>query len=196
MTARATNNALWIVLAVLAAALAHALGPDDDVRSGSGRTDQSLDTRAGEPSSALLPDTSVVALAPAPDEAQFAAIAQRPLFSPRRRPPEHRPVAEPTVPEAPTPAPAPPPRLAKDRYRLLGVVVDEEDPVALLMVRDHRGILHLRIGDDLDGWEVVGIERGALRLQNRQANERIALRETGLGSAVTDIDLATRNSRE
>ena len=192
----ATHTALWIVLAMLAAALAHLLVPDGTARTGRGPASLSLTARAAEPSSALLPDISVKPLAPAPAEAQFAAIVQRPLFSPWRRPAEPRPVAKPVVSETPAPQPAPRRRFAKGRYRLLGVVIDEEHPVAVLKVRERRGLLHLRTGDEIDGWWVVGIERGTVNLKSGRAIERIVLRETGRRSAVLELEPAMQDSHE
>ena len=192
----ATHIALWIVLAVLAAALARLLVPDGAARSGREPASHSLTARATESSSALLPDILVKPLAPVPAEVQFAAIVQRPLFSPRRRPAEPRPVAKPIVSQTPAPQPAPHRPFAKDRYRLLGVVIDEEHPVAILKVRERRGLLHLRTGDEIDGWWVVGIERGSLSLKSGQAIERIVLRETGRRSTVLELEPAMQDSYE
>ena len=78
--------------------------------------------------------------------AAFAAISERPLFTPDRRPPEaaDAPVAEPEA----TPPPA---------FVLRGVVHSGKVRRALLETAENAPLLRLREGETLDGWEIVTI---------------------------------------
>jgi general secretion pathway protein N len=78
--------------------------------------------------------------------AAFAAISERPLFTPSRRPAEAG-VSPATEPEA-TPLPA---------FVLRGVVHSGKVRRALLETAENAPLLRLREGETLDGWEIVTI---------------------------------------
>ena len=81
------------------------------------------------------------ALAALPPPSAFAAVTDRPLFSPSRRP-------------AAAPAGAAQSPL-ESRYRLVGVVIAGSERHAL--VSEGKRHLELRLGSTLEGWVVTGI---------------------------------------
>lgn len=82
---------------------------------------------------------------------QLRAIVDRPLFSPRRRPPaEPPPVAQVPVDSAPPPAPP--------IVVLLGVVMDGQNARAVVRVGADKRLLRAQMGDDIDGWKVAQID--------------------------------------
>ncbi|SDZ89304.1 hypothetical protein [Rubrimonas cliftonensis] len=115
---------------------------------------------------------------PGPDA--FAAIAERPLFSPSRRPPA-------VVASAGAAPDGPPPPLA-----LIGVVGGGQTRVALARTSGAQisggradETLRLRPGDVVDGWTVAEIAERAITLE--RGGER---RSVALGDAAPDVDAA------
>ncbi len=108
-----------------------------------------------------------------------AALAERPLFMPDRRPlppPPAEPVevAEVKPPEPVKSKPLPPkpvvdPRLALQDARLLGVMDDEGQRHAL--VSNGEDEVWLALGDEFEGWTVTEISRTSLELQNQSIAE-------------------------
>jgi len=92
---------------------------------------------------APAPEAGAAAIAPLPPLANFAAMVDRPLFAPSRRPnPTDRTLA-----------------VAGLRYRLIGIVAAGKDRHALLA--DPSGPRSIEIGEGaaLDGWTVDKIEQ-------------------------------------
>lgn len=89
-----------------------------------------------------------------PPRERFAAVVQRPLFHPSRRPP-----AEPRL------APAPPPPPDPLRAVLRGVVSSNGRWLALLAVEGEPALLRLSLGETYRGWRVeeVAEDRVVLR---------------------------------
>jgi hypothetical protein len=79
---------------------------------------------------------------------EFTATRDRPLFTRGRRPPAVRaaPVA------AAPPAPPPPPKLA-----LFGILVEDGEASAVIRGAPSEKAIHVRVGDDVDGWKVSKI---------------------------------------
>lgn len=98
-----------------------------------------------------------------PSENSFAVINARPIFDPTRRP-----VSEP-APTASTDAA--PPNLV-----LVGVAISGGNAVALLKGPDGRAAISARIGQTIDGWELVGIEPGFVILHAGGIDYTIKLR--------------------
>ena len=92
----------------------------------------------------------------APELALFAEIAERPLFSPNRRPPEPKMVvsdnAEKLVIRAAVPAERP------LQIILLGVASTSEVQSAIVQI-EGAGSELLRLGESLEGWTLASIEQ-------------------------------------
>jgi hypothetical protein len=88
------------------------------------------------------------ALAPLPPLASFAAIVERPLFSPSRRPP---PGATGALGAS-----------IESRYRLIGIVATGPKKKAFVAEGTRR--LEIAAGDTLDGWTVSEIGQDRVRL--------------------------------
>ncbi|HEX3954191.1 MAG TPA: hypothetical protein VHW90_11495 [Stellaceae bacterium] len=95
------------------------------------------------PSSVAARDSAAAATVPAlPPAAAFAAVSDRPLFSPSRRPPAV--------------AAAPLAGAVAARYRLIGVIAIGGDRRALLADGPRR--IEISEGGALDSWKVARIE--------------------------------------
>jgi type II secretory pathway component PulC len=90
----------------------------------------------------------------------YAAIAQRPLFTLDRRP--YQPHVEVPAVESPRAAP-PPPRL---RFTLSAIVTTPAAEIALLSVNDGPELHKLRQGEGLQGWTLAEVGRDAVVLRN------------------------------
>jgi hypothetical protein len=87
-------------------------------------------------------------LAALPPLASFAAIVERPLFSPSRRPAANAPAAA---------APA-----AESRYRLVGIVASGTKKTAFIADNGRRA--QIGVGDAFDGWTVKEIGQDRITL--------------------------------
>jgi hypothetical protein len=96
---------------------------------------------------------------------KLSTILDRPLFSPRRRPPASLPPPFVQGPAPPAPPP-PPPNLV-----LFGVVMDGEGARAIVRAGADKKMLRAQIGDEIDGWKVSQIEgrKVVLSLEGRFA---------------------------
>lgn len=106
----------------------------------------------------------------------LAEIEARPVFSPWREPPisvEEKRGDKPAV-VAPVRAP---PRLAKGQIRLIGIVIDEGNEVALVQSRSAQSAQRLGIGDEIDGWTLRKIELDSIALEQAGVEERVLLRD-------------------
>ena len=117
-----------------------------------------------------FPETHGVADAPAlarlPPPATFAATAQRPLFSPSRRPPAM--AAQPGT------------SALAGRYRLQGLVIAGKARRALVADVAGGRKLELGEGDAIEGWVVKRIERDAVVLVSPAGEATLTL---GAGGA-------------
>jgi hypothetical protein len=77
---------------------------------------------------------------------EFTATRDRPLFTPGRRPP-----ALPTSLRDVAP-PAPPPNLT-----LFGILVGTDGPSAIVRGAPSEKVVHVRVGDQVDGWKIAQI---------------------------------------
>jgi len=105
---------------------------------------------------------------------QLSATRERPLFTPSRKPPEIEPPPPVYVAAPPAEEPPPPP----PRVLLAGVIVDENGPRAMLRTEATK-IISVRIGDDVSGWKVTGIESRQITLSLDERSFVIALFQPG-----------------
>ena len=103
---------------------------------------------ATRPLAAPTASAPVPTLAPLPPLTSFAAIVQRPLFSPSRRPP---PGTTGTLGAS-----------IESRYRLVGMVATGPKKKAFVAEGTRR--LEIAQGDTLDGWMVIEIGQDRVRL--------------------------------
>lgn len=111
------------------------------------------------PLAAPAASAPALTLAPLPPLATFAAIVERPLFSPSRRPP---PGAAGLLGAS-----------IESRYRLIGIVVTGPKKKAFVA----EGARHFEIaeGDTLDGWAVSEIGRDRVRLTSSAGEATLKL---------------------
>lgn len=109
--------------------------------------------------------TAPPALAALPPIGRFGAIADRPLFSPSRRPVAAE-AAHGTIAAG-----------LETRYRLLGVVLSGREQRALLLEGTRR--VAVGVGDRLEGYTVVRIEQNRLMLNSPAGDAVLALRPAG-----------------
>ena len=104
------------------------------------------------------------ALPPLPAPATLSAIAERPLFSPSRRPP----AAEKAAPADPG---------IESRYRLLGSITADTGRQAVLA----EGARHFQIGEggSLEGWTVSRIEHDRVTLSSPKGTAILQLQRPG-----------------
>jgi hypothetical protein len=107
----------------------------------------------------------------------------RPLFSPTRRPPPLPPA--PVVERLAPPVPVPPPNVV-----LLGVVTDENGAWAVVRSGSPYKIVRARVGEQIDGWQVIGIEPRRLDLSHDSRSVSFALFGRTKDSVVRDADPA------
>ena len=100
---------------------------------------------------------------PVPPRERFAAVVERPLFSPTRRPTEQ-------VAEAAQGAPSEP--LDVD---LLGVVIWRLQRLALVRPRNAADVMQLAVGGMVSGWTVVTIEPNRVTFRQGEAEQVVRL---------------------
>ncbi len=99
----------------------------------------------------------------------FSEIARRPLFIPSRRrlPPDTEP-----------PRPSPRPRKAeRHRFTLKGVVIVDDERMAVLQGRRGRTVLRVVEGEKIDGWLVEAILPDRVVLRQGETREEVVLRD-------------------
>lgn len=113
---------------------------------------------------AVAPRSAAVKLNPLDslDPEAFTAIVEQPLFNPSRQPrpaepPPPPPVVEQPVAEPPPPPPPPPQGPGPEDYKLLGVSVGPDGPVAALRIAASGQVVYLRKGESVDSWSVVDV---------------------------------------
>ena len=91
-------------------------------------------------------------------EGRFRAMAERPLFSPTRRPPPApaTPLDVPALPVLPPPAP---------NLTLSGVITGGGGGVALVRRPQDAAPIHVALGGTVDGWTVAEIRPRAIVLR-------------------------------
>ncbi len=111
------------------------------------------------PPLAALPAQPSYTMAPAED---FAAILDRPLFSPTRRPPAQGEAA----------AAAPEPEL---QVTLVGVIISSEEQIAIVRLMDADRFARLSVGDSFRGWILDSIEPNRVTFRRGDVEEIIEL---------------------
>jgi hypothetical protein len=145
-------------------------------------TDKPAAPAAAEPA----PDTAALNPLAALEKEQLSGFRDMPLFTPSRR----RPAPPAAVVEAPPPPPPPPqaaPPAAPPEIKLAGVVEGPEGAVAI--VENNGEIERLRLGDQVDGWLVTGLEGFTLKLtlDEREEEYRLFKRaDAGAGTPASD----------
>lgn len=96
------------------------------------------------------------------DPEAFTAIVDQPLFNPSRQPRPAEPPPPPPVVEQPVTAQPPPPPPAPqgpgpDEYKLLGVSVGPDGPIAALRIAASGEVVYLRKGESVGSWSVVDV---------------------------------------
>lgn len=122
----------------------------------------------GATQAATEPDP-LAALSPMEDLDEYAAIRDRPLFRPDRRPRVDEPEEE--VAEAP---PEETPKL--DGMDLAGVLLSPGASMAWVRDPSQPAPLRVRIGEDLAGWTVKDIKTDRLVLERQGATDTLPLR--------------------
>jgi hypothetical protein len=77
---------------------------------------------------------------------EFTATRDRPLFTPSRRPPAVLTAVRDVAP------PAPPPNLT-----LFGILIGTDGPSAIVRGAPSEKVVHVRVGDQIDGWKIARI---------------------------------------
>lgn len=108
-----------------------------------------IDAPAPVAGAAPAPQSQAPLTAPSPGA--FAAIVERPLFSPTRRPPQ-APAAAPQAAAAPAPPPQP------IGFSLAGIVIADGTRVALVQLQTDGSLVQVPEGGEVDGWKAVKIE--------------------------------------
>ena len=88
--------------------------------------------------------------------ADLRTTAERPLFSPSRRPQSPLSAAPPVVAAA-----LAPPRLAEPEdppFALLGTIVGERTEIAVFLDEATKDIVHLKVGQDRGGWTLRSVQ--------------------------------------
>lgn len=92
----------------------------------------------------------------------FAAVVERPLFSPTRRPPEEGTVTiDVSEPEL--------------EITLVGVIISAEEQIAIIKPKDGSRLARLSLGDDYQGWTLDSIEPNRATFRRGDIAEHIQL---------------------
>lgn len=106
----------------------------------------------------------------------LAAIAERPLFAPSRRP--WTPLVHPVVPTL-SPRVVPPPALPNG-YVLKGIAVSSQGRSALVWSQPRHCNIRLVQGQMLDGWALVAIDMDGLSLRQGERTFRLSFPGTSV----------------
>jgi hypothetical protein len=104
-----------------------------------------------------------------PTEDSFAAIIERPLFSPSRRPAQAATTPAPETVEA---APAETPL----DFALVGTIVSGDERVALVETKGDGKVVQVRERGEVLGWTALLIEDGRVVFRRGRAEEELVLR--------------------
>lgn len=108
--------------------------------------------------------------------ADYAAITERPVFSPTRRPApvptsEEEPTVEPVMEDEPSPPPPPPDLDAS----VAGIVLSTARRIALFRIPTQDRLVPVGEGDELLGWTVVTIEPRTVLLRHGDTQKEVEL---------------------
>ncbi len=118
---------------------------------------------------AAVPESGpVVELHPLEDKEDYAAVIERPLFRPDRRPEDDAAEAE--------PEPVPEERTDLAGMDLTGVLISPQVTTAWVKDPSQPAPVRLRLGEDLQGWTVKGILADRLVLERQGTTDEIILR--------------------
>jgi hypothetical protein len=129
-----------------------------------------IDAPPAAAASAAVPSTAAQPLTP-PAPASFAALLERPLFSPTRRPPQAAPAPP---PEPAAQAPPEPPQQPID-FSLAGVVISGASRVALVQMLADGHVVQVAEGDEVDGWKAVTIDAQRAVFRRGDSEQELAL---------------------
>ena len=111
---------------------------------------------------------------------EFTATRDRPLFTRGRRPPA---VAHAAPAVAAPPPPAPPPQLA-----LFGIVVEAGEASAVVRGAPSEKVMHVRVGDQVDGWEVSQIAERQIVLSQDDRSVTFTMFDANHAATLTDLN--------
>lgn len=110
---------------------------------------------------------------------ELTATRDRPLFTRGRRPPA---VAH-AAPAVAAPPPAPPPQLA-----LFGIVVEAGEASAVVRGAPSEKVMHVRVGDQVDGWEVSQIAERQIVLSQDDRSVTFTMFDANHAATPTDVN--------
>jgi general secretion pathway protein N len=106
--------------------------------------------------------------APLREKEEYAAVTERPLFLPDRRPPSEEPEDESTEPDVPS-------DLAK--LDLNAVLITPSESSAWIRDPEKKELIRLRPGDKLSGWAVHEILSDRILLERQGSKDTLVLRD-------------------
>jgi general secretion pathway protein N len=104
----------------------------------------------------------------------LTATCERPVFSVSRRP-QARVTAAPRVEQIKAPVAQKEPELEFPALELIGVVVGDNEAIAVFLDRGSRGIVRLRAGDAYAGWMLSSVLPRAVTIKNADRMEVLSL---------------------
>lgn len=143
--------------------------------------EESPDVKPEAPAAAEpAPDTAALNPMATLDKGSLSGFRDMPLFTPSRRRPEPPAAVVAAPPPPPPPVQAAPPA-APPEIKLAGVVEGPEGAVAI--IENNGEIERLRLGDQVDGWLVTGVEGFTLKLTLDEREEEYRLFKRAEGGA-------------
>jgi general secretion pathway protein N len=112
----------------------------------------------------------------------LSVTRERPIFSPSRRPPPPLAVAAPYVPPPSPPTPPKPPEPDRPLLTLLGTLAGESRGVGIFLDKSGKTTLHLRTGEDHEGWVLRSIRVGEATFEKGERTTTLALTPLGSGA--------------
>lgn len=112
---------------------------------------------------------------------EFTATRDRPLFTRGRRPPAA--LHAPPVTAAPPAPPPPPPKLA-----LFGILVQDGEASAIVRGAPSEKVIHVRVGDDIDGWKVSKIAERQIVLSQDDRSVTFTMFDGSHEGTPTDVN--------
>jgi general secretion pathway protein N len=116
---------------------------------------------------------------------QLSGTQDRPIFSPSRRPAPTVAAAEPAVVK-------PPPRkkeIQPPPLSLVGTIASDDESFGIFIDQSTKAALRLKVGEDYQGWKLLGIRGREVTMQKDQQAAVLTLPQPGGGQSDGEVHL-------
>jgi general secretion pathway protein N len=121
--------------------------------------------------------------------ADLRATAERPLFSPSRRPPPPPVIAPPVIASA-LPPPQPP-EPERPPLALLGTIVGEHTRIAVFLDQTTKDAFRLKVGQEHGGWALMSVRPRQADLERSNRTATLTLKREGDNQPPAETTVST-----